>query len=397
MSNEIFAASNRVGIGRVKETVWGETPANPVFKQTRYTGESLTGSISTETSQEMRDDRMTSDLVVVDGSPSGDINIEMSYGSYDDLIESAMMSTFSSPLAIVGDAGDIEASVTDGGFVSTTGNKFLNVAVGQWIRVAGFTNPGNNGFFRVTAKPGNDEITVSPAPAADEAPAGAAVSITGSLIRNGTTLSSYTLQKRFNDLTPNVYHRFRGMRVGTMEMSMETGSILTGSFGFVGRDDDMSEDALSGVSYEAAPTTQVMNAVTSVRNVLQGGLAVGAGGLMSMSLTLDNSMREQKGIGVLGNVGVSPGTLNVTGDASLYFQDGTQYQKFKDADGFLLSFRMQDLAGNALVVTLPNCKYESMEIVAGGLDQDVMAESSYRAVLDPVTNCMIQIDRFPAA
>jgi hypothetical protein len=73
-----FSSANRTALLLVKETVWGTTPATPALQEMRYTGESLENSISTEKSKEIRSDRMLSDLQVVDSSPSGSFDFEIS-------------------------------------------------------------------------------------------------------------------------------------------------------------------------------------------------------------------------------------------------------------------------------------------------------------------------------
>src|SRR5882672_6089126 len=143
-----FATANRTDLKRVKETVWGTTPASPALKTLRYTGETLDDGITTEKSKEIRADRMVSDLIITDAAISGDINFELSYASFDDLFESAFMTAVSTPVTITGIAADISSSAT--AFTSTLGTKFNTILVGTFIRVTGFTNPGNNGLFYVT-------------------------------------------------------------------------------------------------------------------------------------------------------------------------------------------------------------------------------------------------------
>ena len=395
-----FASANRSGLYRVKELVWGVTPANPALIPTRYTGEALDDNISTEKSQEIRDDRMTSDLILTDSSPSGSFNFEMSYGSFDDLLLAALMDdAWSASLAIVGVAGDIStvAAASDN-LTSTTAGKFTNIAVGQWIMLSGFTNPALNRAYRVVSKTSNQSITLDPQPTAAETPAAAAANIDGEMIRNGVTEHSFTFVKQFNDATVVTRHIFRGMRVSGFSLEMATASILTGTFNLMGKSAVMEESTFAGETIAAASNTEVMNAVTNVLNVEQNGAGVGSPGAIStLSLELDNQHREQKGIGVLGNVGVVAGTLVVNLSASIYFESKEQFEMFKNSEAFAFSFTLMDNAGNGYVVTLPRCKYESFTSNSSQLDSDVMAEVQFTALRDPVTNCMIQIDRFAAA
>lgn len=393
-----FSSANRTALLLVKETVWGTTPATPALQEMRYTGESLENSISTEKSKEIRSDRMLSDLQVVDSSPSGSFDFEMSASTFDLLIESALMGSWSAQLAIAGVAGDISTTTATGAanLSSTTAGKFTNVKLGQYVRLSGFTS-AVNGFYQVIDKIDNQSLELFPVPGAAETPAGTAAKVDGSMLRNGVTEQSYTLIKEFNDTTVQTFRIFRGMRVTGMSLNMSTGSLLTGSFNFIGKSQEDTETAIVGATRVPTTSTEVMNCVSNIKNITQDGGAVGSdGSIMSLTLELDNQHREQKGIGVLGNVGVSAGTLSVTANASQYFEDLDQSTKFKNSTAFAFSYRLQDNAGNSYIITLPRSKYETFAASASGENSDIMAETSFAATRDPVTNCMIQIDRFSA-
>jgi hypothetical protein len=84
------ADSSRAQLSYVAETVVGTTPSNPVMQKLRMTGESLNGSRTSASSAEIRSDRNTSDLVTTAETSAGDINIELSSGSYDDFLSAAL-------------------------------------------------------------------------------------------------------------------------------------------------------------------------------------------------------------------------------------------------------------------------------------------------------------------
>ena len=392
------ATANRTALYRVKEVTWGSTPANPPLIETRMTGEALDDAITFEKSKELRSDRQLTDTIAVDSSPSGSFNIEMSYGTYADLLESALMSVWSTPLAINGNAADI-STTTDpaSNLTSGTAGKFSSIVEGQKIRLAGFTG-SVSGIYTVVDKVSNQALTLSPVPAAAETPLLAAAQIRGSYIRNGVTEQSYTLVKQFNDATAMTRQIFRGMRVGGLSLELATAAIMTGAFNFMGKSAEFTEDTFAGESFVDASTTEVMNAVTNLMSIYQDDAAIGTdGSVMSMSLEIDNQHREQKGLGVLGNVGIAAGQLLVNVTASQYFESKEQADKFKASTAFKFGFILRDNSGNELHFTFPRCKYESFVVNASQLDSDVMAETTFTALRDPATNCMIQIDAFPVA
>lgn len=105
-----MSSANRVALRYVKENTFNVTPATPNLKQLRYTSESLNKAISNIVSTEIRPDRTQADLVTVDANAAGDINFELSYGTFDDFIAAALCSTWS---AASGGTRVIENGVLD--------------------------------------------------------------------------------------------------------------------------------------------------------------------------------------------------------------------------------------------------------------------------------------------
>jgi len=90
--------TNRVGVRIARSPAKSAPILNPQLTLTalRYTGApGLAFTPTTVVSEEIRSDRQTSDLILVGGEAGGDTNFEMSFGAFDLLIESAMMSLYS--------------------------------------------------------------------------------------------------------------------------------------------------------------------------------------------------------------------------------------------------------------------------------------------------------------
>ncbi len=88
------ASANRADVRYIAEVTWGTTPASPALKLLRMTGENLNANIQTAVSQEIRPDRDIQDIAKVGSDAGGGIDFELSYGSFDDMIEAAMCSTW---------------------------------------------------------------------------------------------------------------------------------------------------------------------------------------------------------------------------------------------------------------------------------------------------------------
>lgn len=234
-----FASSNRTAIRRVEETVFGTTPATPAFIDTRYTSESLNYSITNITSNEIRSDRMTSDLVQTEADVSGAVDFEMSYGSFDDLFIHALGDAdgFTADYGLSAITFSADAGV---GF-SDSGSGFIaaGITVGDWIRVTGFAAANNNGYFRVESVTAG-VLTVEDASGVTVEAAGATVDIHGAKITNGVAEKSFSFEKEFGDAfadaanpTP-VFLYFAGVRTCGFTLNVNVGEILTGSFNMQG-------------------------------------------------------------------------------------------------------------------------------------------------------------------
>ncbi len=390
-----IGAADLTSLRFIKEVTWGTTPGAGNLTQIRYTGESLDANLETVVSKEIRPDRMTADLVPVGQSAGGSFDMEMSFGAFDDFMEGAMFSTFGAALAIVGVAGDIDSDAS--GFASGTASKFDTIVVGQWFEVRGFAaNSGeNNGYYKCLTNTGTS-MTTSPVPPSAETPAGTDAEMHGQMLRNGIVQQSYSIEKRFEGLDATTFQLFKGSMIAGFTQNYAVGEILTGSVEVLSKEGTMDEIGLTGLTDTAAATGDILNAVNDMQDVRVDN-AASASSYLTLTLEIGNNLRGQKAIGTLGNVGVGVGKLDVTGNISVYFEDTSEMDKFNGNTAFSLSFRLQDAAGNAYIYTFPKVKYENLSVTAGGENSDLVAEGSWRALLDSTLSCMVQIDKFSAA
>jgi hypothetical protein len=382
-----FASSSLAELSYIEEATWGDIPA-ATFKELRWTGESLAQSTTTEVSNEIRPDRQVPDVIRTDVEAAGDINVEMSYGAFDDLLEGAFMGVWSADLGI--SATDLSAEAGDNSF-NSSGTSLAGIQEGQWFRVSGFASAQNNGYFQASSVAAN-KVVVTGGTLSTEA-AGPTVVMSGSNLRNGTAAKSFTIQKHFSDV--GEYVAFTGMRVASLNLTVDTGSLITGAFSFQGKVASASGSSAGSGSPSAAPTNPVLNAIDNIE-----GLVVGDGSqafsISSHNFTLDNTLRAQKAQGTLGSVGIGLGTLNVTGALTAYFENRSLYEQYLGFSTSSFAYRVIDAAGNAYIVTFPALKFTDGNPVAGGRDQDILAEMSWTAFRHPTLGFTAQIDRFPA-
>lgn len=88
-----MANGSRHSLYAVEEVTTGTTPNDPALELVRITGTTLGLSKDTLQSNEIRSDRQLSDLRMGSNQVGGDVNFELSYGSFDKFLSAALMAT----------------------------------------------------------------------------------------------------------------------------------------------------------------------------------------------------------------------------------------------------------------------------------------------------------------
>lgn len=128
------ATGARHSMAYIAEVTRGTTPATPAFANIRHVGTSLGLSKTTIESGEIRDDRQIAFMRHGNKSVAGDISVEMSYSTFDDLIEAVMCGTWATG---VPSAGIDQLKVGTSRRYFTFERKFANLAVPEWHRYTG--------------------------------------------------------------------------------------------------------------------------------------------------------------------------------------------------------------------------------------------------------------------
>jgi len=393
-----FGTADLSSLWAIKEVTWGVTPGSGNLKGLRLLSESLNANLETKSSEEIRADRATADLVPVGQSAGGGFGFEMSFGSFDDLIAGALFSSFSADVAIVGVAGDISTVNATGKITSTTAGKFTDLELGQSFRLKGFSNGGgeNNLIYKIVTYTSDQDITVVPVPPSDETPAGVAAEIHSESVKNGVTQSSFSIERRIPDATVPEFFQFEGSVLQSMTMDFEVGDILKGAFEFLCKDGDSTTTAYTGLTDVPVPTSDIYNSVNNLSNIYIDGV-LSTQQFMKLGMSIGNNLRSQKAIGSLPAIGIGAGFIDITGPIEIYFQDGAEFTKFKANTAFSLSFSLEDASGNAYVFSFPKVKYENLVANAEGRSSDIIAKGNWRAIIDPAESIMIRIDKLDSS
>ena len=150
------AESNRAVLRYLKEAndCWGVTPASGASREMRIVSSSIAVTKETAVSNELRADRMVSDVIETAASSGGEINVEFSAGSLDDFMQAFLLGLWTRPMtfdkfkganvSINNNAGTTEVKIAGGDFTGY-------FTAGRKIKTEGFIKPVNNNYWNVVS------------------------------------------------------------------------------------------------------------------------------------------------------------------------------------------------------------------------------------------------------
>ena len=206
-------------------------------------------------------------------------------------------------------------------------------------------------------------------------------------LTEGTTTKYFSIEKNFLAGTTNNRVTFIDMAVGSLEISAEIGSLITGTAGFLGgtvvSDTFDTSSATSGSAVTSGSIISSAETATQVKlGAANGGSPSQVTNVQAFSFTIDNGLRQQRAIGDKNIVGIGLGRFNVTGSMTGHFDDQAEMNNFLADTAREIHFVTDDAesTNRGYTFKFPNVKYTSAEVVAGGVDEDIVVEFEFQAL-----------------
>lgn len=366
--------SNATQLSYAMETAWGTFPGG-ALQAIRYTSETLAQNKTRQRPSEIQTSREASQAVTTQVGATGTINYAFSATTYDDFFASCLQNDWGTAQTIAGIAGDITLTNTAGviTLTSTLGTKFSALAVGQWIRLLGFTNAINNAEWYVSIKTDNSHLTLTgpnSATAVTETPALTAAQVRAKTIRNGTVFKTMHIQQQFSSA---LFLLYPGSYVSRMTMSCGVGNFVSGGIDVVAKSETTATSTAGSVT--AAPTGRVFDPINGFVGAFWNEAALGTA-VDQFALTLENTgASPEYQLGSSSAAGVLGGTFMASGTFRAYFKDFTLYTNFINETSGRLAFVLKDSSGIMYVFTFLSAVLLG-KITAGGPNQPVYVEFS---------------------
>lgn len=351
------------------------------FKTARFTSEQYSGTPETTESAQIRTDRMSSGQIVTGLTVEGGHNFELAKeGAIEDFLESAMFNTWQQSTPV---NDNFAINMTTKKITRASGS-FIDEGVvpGDFIVLSNFANAANNKVIMAMVVAA-DEITIAHPVGMVDAVAEAATYQVCDKLSIGTTKKSLTVEKTFLDLTDKAII-YRGCLVSQMELNVEYGSLVSGSFQTMGNDYETADAANEFASYNefftAPATTSSLNGSVDMPFIatnVTGSWAQDAFCLQNLNLTLNNNFTVQNCIGKAAPQDYSPGTAGITADLSSYLRDANwgMLAKKLSQEPFSIGFMVGNLGG-WYGFYLPAIQVSFDDPQSGGANQEISMEMS---------------------
>lgn len=395
-----MADANRTLLSYKKESTFAVAPTGN-YQELRHTGETLGQDTSSVRSAEIRADRQTPDIIRTDIGAAGGFGVELSFGTFDDLLASFLFDSAWSSSVPLADTGVVAAAADNS--ITASGEDFVTsfgaAAAGMWVAIKGFTNPANNGIFKIVSV-ATTKLVLSGGTLVNETSGGIVDIVLMSQIVNGTTQDSYTFERDQQDISDR-YSVLKGLTPGSMDWTAAAKAIVTGNFSFNGKLETSSGSAVkSGLT--AASVTPILNGVDNVYRVYDS-----MGALLDVAkvnFNTNNNLRMRNVVGTLGPESIGAGTFEAKGSLEIYYKNKALMDKYLafSQSGLAIVFNEPGAlttigSGGVYVFEFPAIRYTSGKRNSGGINTDIMATMAFEAFRHPTELVTMRIARLTAA
>lgn len=381
----VFAVGSKFEVSYIEESTFGVTPSSPSMQRLRITGDSLNLNKSTFLSNELRSDREIVDFRHGNIQAEGDFNFEM---AFDSTIEDFFLAALGSAgWSAAGSITSTTLSFADDNpdTINDSGNGLISAGfkAGDSIAVSGSTS--NNGTYTIASVTAGSIVLIGSDVLSAEA-AGDSVTIVTSRQRakTGVATRSFTLERRFTD--SGVYQVIEGARVNGFNMTIAPNSIVTGSFGILGKGWANATSSLDS-DPSSAGSNQVFDSFTG--SLKESNTIINS--ITSVDLTLNNNLSGAFVVGSDSLQQIFEERANLSGTVTAFLEDEVLLNKFRNETETSLELRLSD-GTNYYDLIIPRVKFGGGSAPVQGFG-GVLISFPFQALRDPTEGASFIIDK----
>lgn len=325
---------------------------------------------------------MSSGNIVTGLQVEGDLGFEVAKDEVlEKMMASAMFNEWETKAPLTGNYTIVASTKT----LSVAGDDFddLDLKVGDFVTLSGFDLAANNVKGQIIEIVSPTAIRIATKnPLANETKAGTIVK-RADRIEIGTTMKSFSMEKSYLDLiTKSII--YRGMVANSMNLNVNYGEILNGSFSFLGTDhfvaDTASEMITNGRVINDPATTNSLNGSIDMPILITSALGLLDKNnfcIQSLDLTLNNNLSPQNCIGRAAAVNFTPGTAEIEINLNTYL-DNVNWpilEKKLTQEPFSIGFVVENFEG-FYGFFLPAIQVSFSDPASSGANQEISLEMS---------------------
>jgi len=283
-------------------------------------------------SNEIRTDYQISDFRHGTKYIEGNISGEISPGTYKDFFAAALRRDFAAVTALTSLSITISGSAAPYTITRASGSWLTGgIKVGDVVKfTAGSFAAPNTGKNLFVASVAALTLTVYPLNNSSMTAEGPIASSTLTIVGKKTyvpttshTNKYFTVEHWFSDISES--ESFVDCKVNTVAVAITPTGMATVDFGFLGRSQD-----LAASQYFSSPTAATTTGVTAGANGLLMVSGATVGNVTGISFDINGNMTREDVIGSTSSPDIFAGSVLVSGQLTILFEDDTYSQMFED-------------------------------------------------------------------
>jgi hypothetical protein len=214
---------------------------------------------------------------------------------------------------------------------------------------------------------------------------------TADVLKTGTTRRSFSIQRKFADLSTPEFHTYTGCEFNTVAIAVSPNAMVTTTFGVIGRDLSLATSEIASSTFSADAGNSPFDSFTG--SISEGGSSIAT--VTSVEFTLENGIEPLFSVGSQTTNRPSIGRSRVTGTLTTYFDSKSLYEKFLNETSSSITLTLTDLDGNSYEFDFSNVKYNSGQPDVSG-EGTVTVAMDFIALYDDTDDSQIKITRTDA-
>ncbi len=387
--NDRSLSGNDISVHLSPQTLKGEIDATPAFDKFRRTEGKASKTVAYTNSNEVKSNRQARQQLQESTTNAAELSFELNESTakyldgmlHGDPVDNGIVSQVT-----------VETTATG---IIDSGNGLDNVVAGDWVKITGFADPLNDGFYKIDKVNAPSDFDTLPVPASVEA-AGASVTVETKKTASGSAPTYYTVQNRTLDKSAAgdiSYDTFFDGVINTGAIEIGEIGIVTGNFALNIESLLDGSDIVAGQTDNAADISEVATSTNNVTTIYVDGVDSQCG-VKSMGLEFNNNYQGDRSAACQGER-YAYGDVDATGAVVTRAVISNTFDwrsRYRNSTRFALAVLIEFTGGNWMVIEIMQAVVTE-HTMPDGSNVISSNEMSYAAEEDDVTGTTVQIFR----